>query len=148
MNLTLAIREQTNSSAIALSGHSLGAGLAFITAVVLKERFDLTMPAIAFSAPGPLTPLRSMGLVPQRSCLLQLNDEWDPVTTLTRANETGLHCPYASREPLPCTECFKVDPLQALNATSCVLCEYERHIYKHYLNLIFGDEKPLNCSKW
>ena len=62
--------------------------------------------------------------------------------------QSGIGCKFEDG-PLPdyCAECYEHPSLDLTNLTTpCGLCFIDKHIYKHYLDMIFVDKKVPTCS--
>ena len=148
-------REACPRCRVLFTGHSLGAGLAFLMAASLSggRATHTVSPAVAFSSPpwtealirkAPHIALPSSAAM--RSEWFALADEWDPVQRegYQRGGLLGTQCLWASSEPQPCKLCY-ISKVINLTRPSCRMCFAERHIYSHYIYHDVPGDRP-RCS--
>ncbi|EDQ86214.1 uncharacterized protein MONBRDRAFT_28432 [Monosiga brevicollis MX1] len=145
LHLVAKVQAQYPSASLVTTGHSLGAGLAFLTAINHSTP-EAPVPAVAFACPGILGYMRRQHWVPTSdslACLLQVDDSQDPAVHLTQVNQTGVFLRYDTGHDLSCDVCFK-NSTPSLSHLSpwCALCFDRHHIYRNYLNKIFNSTLP------
>eukprot|EP00729_Bicosta_minor_P017853 gene17853-2790_t len=106
LDLTAAVQVRFPSSEIMLTGHSLGAGLAGLVAVLTaaerKAADAKQRPAVAFSSPGVLAVIANKSRhsvepwTADSSRTFVLADEWDPVYHAANASLLGTSCQWDS----------------------------------------------------
>lgn len=134
------------------TGHSLGAGLAFAVAAVLRSQspHSSLAPSVSFASPawllmlGRKAPHARPTPAETRRTFYALADEWDPVQrdSVHRAGIMGTECLWTSPEPAACAACYaQPSPING-STPACELCFAERHVYAHYLKVDVPGSRP------
>jgi hypothetical protein len=144
---------------ILYTGHSLGAGLAALMALLplLHPSANCSAPvaagAVAFASPNVLFALqhRLASLNLTGSQLSQnvaiFADAYDPVQVHSfNAPAHGMigslwWYSVGSTPPLPCYVCVDVERAET-DSLDCLLCMSERHIFSHYVEMIRAGDRP------
>ena len=156
------VRTAYPSHQLLFTGHSLGAGLAFLSAALLTDQNGAAVswedsisdstaltkvplvvaPCVAIATPPWLTTFRRRApraklppLAIARSQWLAVADEWDPVQKNSAAagGLFGTQCLWSSPEPAACALCYLKALPANLSRPTCRTCFEQRHVYAHYL---------------
>jgi len=127
----------------------LGAALAFVTASSTSSRSYPVAPAVAFSSPSWLDPLRQHGgRVPSSAATYKrfyaIADWYDPVQgeAIAQHGLRGQVCTWKLEAPsLACRLCF-APPSPFQRNLACKLCFSQRHVYKHYIHDLIPGPRP------
>lgn len=157
------VRVAYPSHQLLFTGHSLGAGLAFLSAALLTDEHAATAnaaqavgddvahtkkpvvvaPCVAIASPPWLLTLRRRAphtklppFATVRSHWLALADEWDPVQKDSAAvgGLFGTQCLWSSPEPAACALCFLKALPANMSRPTCRACFEQRHVYAHYVD--------------
>ena len=138
LDMTGLVQDRFPDAEILMTGHSLGAGLANLVAV-LDTAPSYPRPVVSFSSPGVLEALRAHAPGPfnphdvNTSRTFVLADEWDPIFHKGNATLLGTTCQWNSKEPETCRVCYAE---HNENSLACLACFETQHVYKHYLALL------------
>lgn len=152
----LSVRKAHPTFQLLYTGHSLGAGLACLSAALdgqglvanASVQTSLMSPAAAFSSPAwtgafhRRTGVNASSLA-SHNRVYMLADEWDPVegrAIQIAGSLVGQVCIYQTPPSPECTQCFRDHPL-IMQRPSCGGCFVRRHIYRHYLHDLIGPTK-------
>eukprot|EP00039_Didymoeca_costata_P005558 m.82460 g.82460 ORF g.82460 m.82460 type:complete len:536 (+) comp12872_c0_seq1:2287-3894(+) len=131
------------------TGHSLGAGLASLVAIIRRYKLqDNSAVSVAVSSPPLVQVLQDREHIPASSISSELNfilgNKYDPVFHFSQIDDGGIGnsstCTWIpdGKEPLACFICFN-EPHPKQSSLSCLDCFHEEHIFaKYYYTLIPG----------
>eukprot|EP00667_Euglena_gracilis_P012849 EG_transcript_13218 len=138
---------------VALTGHSLGAGLALLVAAAAGDCAPPSAGAVGFAAPPVVPALRNRTATnpaagpPSR--LVAFADTADPVLYAVNATDgfQGTLCLWGGPIPAACRQCYAGHPTSIdLKRPPCLECFLQRHVYHHYYHdLVPG--APATCER-